>query len=87
MNYWRQKILIILMNVINCLMVVINLNLFEFCSIGCKFEKGTCLKHEGVVNRARCMPQNCNIVATMSSDHNAYIYDFAHQQDFKTCKF
>ncbi|CAB11602.1 histone H3-H4 chaperone, CAF assembly factor (CAF-1) complex subunit C, Pcf3 [Schizosaccharomyces pombe] len=41
----------------------------------CKFQISQRILHNGDVNRVRHMPQNPNIIATMSSCGNAYIFD------------
>lgn len=40
-----------------------------------KFNINQFIDHDGEVNRARYMPQNPSIIATMSSNGNAYMYD------------
>lgn len=41
----------------------------------CFIKMGTQIKHPGIVNRARYMPQNPAVLATKSSNGDVYIYD------------
>lgn len=47
-----------------------------FGSVAGKIEIIQKINHEGEVNRARYMPQNCNVIATKTPSSDVLIFDF-----------